>query len=229
MSTWFSDAKRSTANSTSAIEYYRVIVLLQINFIIGDPSPESRCPMDPIQQILDLYRLYGNKPYGEKVSQIQHAVQVAKLAEKNNASEDLIAAALLHDIGHLLFNVSMAEMHLNDRHEILGAQLLNRWFGTGVSEPVKLHVMAKRYLCATNQGYYATLSPASKESLELQGGAMNDPRHFAAFERNPYFDQALDLRFWDDQGKSEMDKDTDLDRYIPLLYNLFENTSKPLV
>lgn len=176
--------------------------------------------MDIIEKIHTLYTTQGNKPYGESISQLQHAIQVAKLAEKNNADEFLIAAALLHDIGHLLYSEEIIDWNLNDRHELLGASLLMDIFGDKVAEPVKLHVMAKRYLCGVDQGYNDGLSLASRESLQLQGGVIGDSHKRSIFERNPYFEQAISLRYWDDEGKNKEDSDIDFSRYIGLLSSL---------
>ncbi len=178
--------------------------------------------MQALERIQTLYNNYGNKQYGEKISQLQHAIQCAKLAEQNHASDSLIAASLLHDIGHLLYNDEIATLNLNDRHETLGAQLLQNLFGSEVAQPVKLHVLAKRYLCSINQGYYEGLSEASKESLALQGGVLESASQKAAFEKHPCFEQALDLRHWDDEGKNEQDNDVDFSRYMPLLESLHQ-------
>lgn len=176
--------------------------------------------MDPVNQLQCLFEKYGANAYGEYVTQSQHAVQCASLAEQSHACDAMIAAALLHDVGHLLYNDEITELQLNDRHEFLGAQLLGRLFGEAVAQPVKLHVMAKRYLCGVNDGYYEGLSEASKESLSLQGGPLEDSRQIIAFERNPFFEQALDLRHWDDEGKDKHHSDDDFARFVPLLNDL---------
>lgn len=176
--------------------------------------------MNTVDRIRHLYETQGGKPYGEKVTQMQHAIQVATLAERNGARETLIVACLLHDIGHLLYSEEILHWNINDRHEMIAASLLKDIFGEQVSEPVKLHVMAKRYLCATDETYYDSLSPASKESLELQGGPMSDDHKLTLFERNPYFSQAIELRHWDDEGKDASNIDSDFSRYIPLLETL---------
>jgi [1-hydroxy-2-(trimethylamino)ethyl]phosphonate dioxygenase len=176
--------------------------------------------MKNIDKIYALYLTQADKMYGENITQMQHAIQVAKLAENNKSSDALIVAGLLHDIGHLLFNEQVAEWSINDRHEIIGATMLQNIFGEAVAEPVKLHVMAKRYLCGTNEGYYEGLSEASRESLQLQGGSIGDSHKRSVFERNPYFDQAINLRSWDDEGKNTQDNDTDFSRYLGLLKSL---------
>jgi len=179
--------------------------------------------MNSIDRIRKLYETHGASPYGEDISQVQHAVQVARLAELNNADDAMIAAALLHDIGHLMYSEELLDWEINDRHEVIGASLLRPVFGLAVAEPVKLHVMAKRYLCAIDPSYYEGLSDASRKSLELQGGAALDPHKKAFFERNPYFIQAIDLRLWDDEGKNSDDQNADFDAYVPLLRSLLTN------
>lgn len=176
--------------------------------------------MKSLDKIQILFESQGEKSYGEQLSQLQHGIQVAKIAESKNASDAMIAAGLLHDIGHLLYNDEIAKWELNDRHEMLGASLLKSVFGKDVAEPVKLHVMAKRYLCGVNNNYYEDLSEASKDSLELQGGAMRDVYKQNIFEHHPYFEQAVDLRYWDDEAKNPDDLDIDFFRYLPLLKSL---------
>lgn len=142
--------------------------------------------------------LYG----GEAVTQTQHALQCAALAEEKNATPELITASLLHDIGHFLepdFETSL-EREEDLLHEDLGEAFLESWFGSEVTQPVKLHVAAKRYLCATSDGYFSNLSPASVRSLELQGGPMS-PGEVNDFEENEYYRDALKLRVWDDMAK----------------------------
>lgn len=179
--------------------------------------------MNVIDKIQRLYETQGSKPYGEEITQIQHSIQVAKIAESRHASDALIAAGLLHDIGHLLYDDKINDWKLNDRHEMLGASLLKSTFGKDVSEPVKLHVMAKRYLCGINDSYYEDLSEASKDSLALQGGPIIDRHKQHIFENNQYFDHALELRYWDDEGKDSEDLDSDFSRYIPLLKSLTQS------
>ena len=158
--------------------------------------------------------LYG----GEAVTQKQHALQCAQLAENEGAPPALILAALLHDIGHLAEdNFDGAMEHDKDRlHEELGERFLKSWFGPDVTEPVRLHVTAKRYLCAVEQTYYDSLSPASKHSLMLQGGPMSDGE-VTDFERNPFFKEAVRLRRWDDRGKDPEMKTAELEHFLGCL------------
>lgn len=161
--------------------------------------------MDVVERIATLFAARGDNAYhGEKVSQTEHALQAAWAGEKDGASDALIAAALLHDIGHLLHDLGedAAERGIDDRHENGGAHWLARYFGPEVVEPVRLHVAAKRYLCAVDASYRAELSPASELSLQLQGGPMSESEvaHFAA---GTYAQDAVALRRWDDQAKIE--------------------------
>ena len=159
--------------------------------------------MDAIDQIFERFERHGGADYGsERVRQLEHALQCAALAETEGAEASLITAAMLHDIGHLLHNLgqSPAARGIDDRHELRGREWLGRWFGEAVTEPVRLHVNAKRYLTATDAGYFATLSPASVRSLELQGGPFS-PELAAGFIGLPYAPEAVRLRRWDEGAK----------------------------
>ncbi len=153
--------------------------------------------------LLRLFKDRGGSQYGrEAVSQREHALQAAFFAETAGASSSLIAAALLHDVGHLLHHLddNAPERGIDDRHEILAAQWLQRRFGPDVVEPVKLHVAAKRFLCATEPDYLEQLSPASLLSLRLQGGVMSD-EEVTLFRSHPFCKAAVELRRWDDAAK----------------------------
>ena len=140
--------------------------------------------------------------FGEEVTETEHALQCAHLAEQSGAGDELVAAALLHDVGHLLHGLSedIAALGRDGRHEAGGASWLAAHFGPDVVDPVRLHVAAKRYLCAVEQDYHTWLSPASRLSLGLQGGplAANEVRRF---EQEPWFRSAIAVRRWDDAAK----------------------------
>lgn len=168
-----------------------------------------------VQDVLDLFQRRGSVEYhGESVSQLEHALQAASLAEAQGASEALIVAALLHDVGHMMHDLGedAANRGLDDTHEEAGAAWLARHFPPEVTEPIRLHVAAKRYLCATSPGYLDGLSPASRRSLQLQGGPMN-PQEQAAFESNPHHANAVRLRRWDDGAKVAGLEVADLEHY----------------
>jgi len=155
------------------------------------------------QKIISLFENKGGSMYGgEEVTQLQHALQCAHLASQNNASDELITAALLHDIGHLLHDLpdDTSDKGIDDVHEELGAIFLEKYFKPAVVEPVKLHVAAKRYLCSTVDGYWESLSRPSQISLEFQGGKMNETE-MKNFEKNPFYQDAIELRKWDDLAK----------------------------
>jgi [1-hydroxy-2-(trimethylamino)ethyl]phosphonate dioxygenase len=156
-----------------------------------------------VETIFELFDRAGAAAYfGESVSQREHALQTAHLAATAAAADDLIVAALLHDLGHLLHGLpeSIAEQGVDGRHEVGGSAWLAGHFGPGVTEPIRLHVAAKRYLCAVDPAYAAGLSAASRRSLELQGGPFSatEVREFSA---QPYAEAAVRLRRWDDQAK----------------------------
>jgi [1-hydroxy-2-(trimethylamino)ethyl]phosphonate dioxygenase len=169
--------------------------------------------------ILALYESRGARAYfGERVSMAEHGLQAAHFARAEGAAEALVVAALLHDIGHLLEDVpeTIEDWTRDARHEELGARWLARRFDAAVYEPVRLHVPAKRYLCAADAGYHARLSAASVHTLKLQGGPMS-ASEVAHFEAEPYWRDALRVRRWDDQGKVAGLKTLALSDYAPLI------------
>ena len=174
--------------------------------------------MNPTDQIRDLFSERGHLAYGEGVSELQHALQAASLAQKDNAPNSLIVAALLHDIGHLLHGLSedVAEQGIDGHHECIGEKWLEKYFGPEISQPVRLHVAAKRYQCTVNPDYLAHLSPASAKSFILQGGKMSEAET-RAFEKNPFFKNALQLRTWDDNAKDPEMETPLLEHYLPLV------------
>lgn len=159
--------------------------------------------MNVTTQIFELFQTRGQDAYfGEGVSQREHALQAAWLAENSNARPALVVAALLHDIGHLIHGLpeNIADQGVDGYHEAAGANWLGAHFGPEVTEPIRLHVDAKRYLCATDPAYRAMLSPSSEQSLALQGGTA-DKEEVRAMEANPFFAGAVSLRRWDDAAK----------------------------
>ncbi|MCV6587418.1 MAG: HD domain-containing protein [Marinobacterium sp.] len=151
-----------------------------------------------IEQIEQIYQTMGQQQYGEAITQTEHAVQCAELARRAGADSELIVAALLHDIGHLVEQISVE--HGNFKHDKVGADWLAQWFRPQVTEPIRLHAQAKRYLCTVETGYEASLSEASRYSLGKQGGLMNTDE-CTDFEQQPTFLASLQLRRWDDEGK----------------------------
>jgi gamma-butyrobetaine dioxygenase len=165
-------------------------------------SPEQR-GNDIVEQILELFADRGAREYmGEAVSMAQHMEQSAACAVADGAPASLVVAALLHDIGHFIGEhpIEALENGIDNRHEAVAADYLQQSFPPAVTEPIRLHVAAKRYLCATDTDYLARLSPASVDSLAVQGGPMN-AAEIEGFEANPYHREAVRLRLYDDDGK----------------------------
>jgi [1-hydroxy-2-(trimethylamino)ethyl]phosphonate dioxygenase len=154
-------------------------------------------------EILEIYARRATSSYfGECVSMAEHALQAAYFARAAAAPPALIVAALLHDVGHLVVDVpdDLADWVEDARHEEVGCGWLAGRFPSEVYEPVRLHVPAKRYLCATNERYFSKLSAASVATLKLQGGPMS-AAEIARFEQERYYKEAVRIRCWDDQGK----------------------------
>ncbi len=157
-----------------------------------------------IDEVIALYATWGSERYDEEVTQLEHALQTAALAVDAGASDTLVAAALLHDVGHLLEMQAGADGPVDDdlHHESRGAKYLSGVFPIAVTIPIALHVRAKRYLCAVDGDYYAGLSAGSERSLQRQGGAF-EPAELDAFEQLTGSSDAVQLRRWDDGGKVE--------------------------
>ena len=169
--------------------------------------------------LADIFRNRGAESYlGEPVTMAEHMLQAASLAEVEGAPDALVVAALLHDIGHFAgeFGAYSPDDTHDRHHEDSGAHVLERFFPPVVTECVRLHVDAKRYLCATDPAYVKTLSPASVHTLELQGGPMSEAE-VAAFEANPYHREAVRVRIWDDGGKRAGAPTKSFDDYLGLL------------
>ena len=175
-----------------------------------------------LNDISTLLNTQGSKQYGgEAVSQLEHALQCAYLAERAQESEDTITAALLHDIGHMLRSESGAPIiehdeNTDDLHQYVALPFIRNLFSDAVLEPIKLHVDAKRYLCAVDKTYWATLSDASKKSLDLQGGIYTDDQALA-FETSPFGQQAVRLRRYDDLAKIPGAETPSIEHYIAIM------------
>lgn len=170
-----------------------------------------------IGQITVLFRTQGASQYGaEAVSQQQHALQCAHLAEKSGASPTLVAAALLHDLGHLLPRPSVVASGGDDLHQFLAIPFLRGVFSDAVLEPIRMHVDAKRYLCHVDRHYWSTLSSASQLSLKLQGGPFSGVEA-ARFIAQPFACDAVALRRWDDRAKDPGATPPLWDHYVAVL------------
>ena len=177
---------------------------------------------ETINDIINIYAKWGVQKYDEKISQMDHAVQCAALAQQSGASDDLIIASLLHDVGHLLELESKSgnvNIDIDDKHESTGARYLAKSFKSGVTAPIALHVAAKRYLCAVEPAYFGTLSEGSVKSLELQGGPMTD-EEARRFEGLAGFEDSVSLRRWDEQGKILDLEVAPFSSYVPMMQSL---------
>lgn len=157
-----------------------------------------------VDEVMALLVENGAHRYGgEPVSQLEHALQCAQQAEAEDARDELVIAALLHDLGHLLHTPGdkAAQLDVDDKHEVRALHLLRCAFGDAVLEPIRLHVDAKRYLCRADPAYHDALSPASKLSLRLQGGVFTESEA-QRFITQPYGCDAARLRTWDDRAKT---------------------------
>lgn len=180
--------------------------------------------MKPAEVVDEIERVFGEKghrSYGENVTELQHGLQCATFATQAGESPVVVAACLLHDYGHLLHDLgeNIADQGVDARHERIGANQLQDWFPPEVVEPIRLHAASKRYLCWKEAGYFDGLSDASRKSLALQGGPMNDAEA-AVFEAGPHYDLAVRVRRYDDMGKVPDMATPDLAHFRPLLESL---------
>lgn len=171
-------------------------------------------PQETINQLFNVLLTQGQADYiGEPVSQLEHAVQAAQLAERAGERDEVIIAALFHDIGHMVDSAETMGGYGNADHEGLGAEYLKGLgFSDTVCSLVKGHVQAKRYLTYKHPAYYEKLSEASKQTLEYQGGRMTADES-AAFEADPLFALHLKMRAWDEQAKIEGQALPDMTKY----------------
>lgn len=169
-----------------------------------------------VDEIRALFEQSGSSMYaGEPVTQTEHALQAAELGWRAGASDALIVAALMHDVGHLLHGLGedVALQGVDDEHERLGAEWLAESFPETVSQPVLLHVMAKRYRCAVDAAYRDQLSPASRLSLQLQGGPL-DQEQASQYRASPFYEDSLLLRSWDEAAKVPGEETESLDFFL---------------
>ncbi len=184
-------------------------------------KPATLSSAERADLIISLYNLYGNEDYiGEPVSQLEHMCQCAMLAEEEGYEEEVILAALFHDLGHFCEHIQPVELMdgfgVVD-HEKLGSEfLLSNGFSDTIASLVRNHVQAKRYLTYHLPEYYAKLSEASKETLRFQGGRMTGDEA-AAFEADPLFELHIKLRKWDEQAKLEQQPLPPLEKYREMM------------
>jgi phosphonate degradation associated HDIG domain protein len=185
--------------------------------------------IDIVDQLEELFQLHGHRHYEdereEPVSTLAHALQCAQLAEWASAPDGLVAAALLHDVGHFIAPLPGSD-DIDDVHELRAVGLLRAAFADEVIEPVRLHVAAKRYLVAVEPSYRSTLSRASLHTLALQGGAMSADE-VGWFEALPFSAQAVDLRRWDDAAKQPGRRTPPLRYFIELLQSVRRRPTAP--
>lgn len=205
-----------------------MVLLLQLNNTIIMEAREAKCIS---QEIELLFYKFGNLNYGEDVTQLEHAIQCARLAEENGHSVELILAALLHDVGHLLEELDPEKMDGfgSKYHETIGAAYLaNLGFPLTVTGIIEGHVAAKRYLTHADPDYRNQLSAASLYTLEVQGGPMSK-NEATEFEDDPLFQEMVLLRRWDDAGKKDGSITMhDLQHYIHMMHDYLLKLRAPV-
>jgi len=192
---------RLQAGSISTIQHFK-----GVDIGPPPPSPESTVGIGPaaIAELKYLFESVGSSQYDPAVTQEEHALQTATLAERAGASDEMVVAAFLHDVGHLILDEHAGNddfLSKDESHESHGAQYLSSAFPKSVTEPIRMHVPAKRYLCATDKEYWNGLSDASKRSLDVQGGPFSESEA-EAFISQPFAKEAVQLRLWDDMAKT---------------------------
>lgn len=182
------------------------------------PSFESTATADPITRICQAFSRFGDRHYGENVTELQHALQSAQLARQAGEPDAIVLSCLLHDVGHLIHGLGedVAEHGIDACHEQLGADWLAEWYPEQIVEPIRQHVASKRYLCLREPGYRQALSEASEMSLQLQGGPMTESEA-QRFEQSPHCAACLTVRRYDDQAKVVGMQTAPLESYLPLL------------
>ncbi len=190
-------------------------------------TASNTSPLHPgniVDFIVDIFDRRGADSYlGEAVTMSQHMLQAALLAEEAGAGDDMIAAALLHDIGHYTneFPEDALERGIDNRHDAAGAAILAPFFPARVTSCVRQHVRAKRYLCATDPDYLGQLTDASVHSLHLQGGSMTETE-IEEFRKIPFLDAILQIRKWDDGAKVPGRQTPPIAHFSPLLQRVVD-------
>ena len=177
-----------------------------------------------VEFLAGIFERRGAEDYlGEPVTVAEHMLQGAWLAEQEKAPDELVVAALLHDIGHFTseFGTYSPDDTQDRHHDEAGGEVLAPFFPEVVTDCVRLHVAAKRYLCATDKTYFGKLSPASVHTLSLQGGPMSK-EEIAEFESNPHFREAVQVRIWDEGGKVAGMKTKSFRDYVPMLQRVVD-------
>lgn len=151
-----------------------------------------------VERLFTLFETKGDERYRDEVTHLEHALQCASLARRDGATNELVVAALFHDVGHLLAPTHEGRESSSNAHEMLGARMLASLFGTTVGRPVALHVTANRWHCTIDPVYLGQLTVTSRAIFESQGGLLSAPE-CRRFELNPGFESALALRSWDDE------------------------------
>lgn len=188
---------------------------VQADQTLADALNQAATPDAKVDVIFAYLRERGQSNYDEQVTQLEHALQAAHLARQSQAPPEQVVAALLHDIGHFLMDEHDEDSDFLKEdwyHETVGAEYLQPFFADIITESIRLHVPAKRYLCTVDPDYFKGLSRASVRSLELQGGTMS-PEELAEMEQNPYCHVAVQVRRWDDGAKVNDLEVPDLEAY----------------
>lgn len=191
---------------------------------MSKPDFARLTPDNIVAFIGDIFDRRGGEEYlGEPVTMAQHMLQGATIAEQQGLSEEIIVGVLLHDIGH--FTSEFGTYHPDDtedrHHEEAGAEVLGRFFPSVITDCVKYHVAAKRYLCATRPDYFKRLSPASVHTLELQGGPMS-AAEVADFEANPNLKEIIQVRYLDEAGKRADMETPDYWHFAPMVQRMVD-------
>lgn len=191
---------------------------------MANPDFPTLAPQNIVAFIGDIFERCGDEEYlGEPVTMAEHMLQGATIAEQNGQDEVIIVGALLHDIGHFTSEFGTFSMEdTEDRyHEEAGAEVLSQFFPSVITDCVRYHVAAKRYLCATRPDYFKRLSPASVHSLNLQGGPMSD-EEVVEFERNPNLKEILQVRYLDEAGKRADMETPPFSHFAPMVQRIVD-------